>query len=270
MARKIKNDILSSKQKNELTQVIDSLVEERVKERQSKFIEKYTSFIVESTTKKLTEAVKGQLSEDMQNEIDKVNDKAQRLCRSVILESSNKISTYKKNQEKLIEEFKTKAPEMIENLAEEKAQKIQEEAIQTIDKYKNNVKIVESMKQTLEQSGFVINEDVNSVIKTKTNEVMGLKTQLNKAQRDLKIAELTEGMLPNQKKNMVNLLEDYSTDTEVEKHFKESKDKILSENRMIVEEEVVAIPDNKVTKKLEEDRVFSDFLSLSKEFNDKK
>jgi len=271
MARKMMdNDILSSKQKKELSGIIESLVEERVKENQSKFIEKYTSFIVESATKKLSGKIKDSLTEEMTAKVDEANDKAQRLCRSVILESSNKISTYKKNQEKLVEEFKNTAPKLIEKLAEERAEEIQAEAIDTIDKYKKDVQIVESMKDTLAKVGFIINEDVDDVVKTKSNEVMNLKTKLNRAERDLKVSELTEGMLPNQKEKMSTILEEYSSSSEVEKHFKSIKEKVLVENTVVETKEVIVpIEKTELEKKMLHEEQFSNFLSSSKEFMNK-
>jgi hypothetical protein len=256
------NNILTESQKNELKGVIDSLVEERTQEIIRGFIQKYTSFIVESATQKILTKAKKDLIGKINEDIENIKNMTEKVVRSVVLESSNKISENKKATEKLVEEFKTSAPALIEKLSEEKAQEIAKESIELSKKSKKSIEMMEGMMNGLTELGYVINEDVDQIGKKSKNEILGLKTELVKIKRDLRVAELTEGMLPNQKERVIELLEEYSTATKVEQVFGKIRDKVIEENTFVKTEEK---PEKKEKVITEEDNL-DNLLGLSKTF----
>jgi hypothetical protein len=256
------NNILTESQKNELKGVIDSLVEERVQENIRAFIQKYTSFIVESATQKILTKAKKDLVGKINEDIDNIKTMTEKVVRSVVLESSNKIAENKKATEKLVEEFKTSAPALIEKLSEEKAQEMSKEAIALKERSERSIQVVEGLMKGLEGIGYVINEDVDQIGKKSKNEILGLKTELTKIKRDLRIAELTEGMLPNQKERVIELLEEYTTAAKVEQVFGKIRDKVIEENTFVKSEPK---PEKKEKVMTEEDNLDS-LLGLSKTF----
>ena len=253
-------DILTEAQKEELKKVIDVLVEERVQERIKQFSNKYTKFIVESATKKIVGKMKSGLADKITTELEQMREHTEKICRSVVLEASNKIATAKKKQKQLVEEFEKTAPELIQKLAEEKADELSKEAKIAIEE---NARLSESLSGIMKgmtKAGFVINEDVDSAVDKERNEKLMLRTKLVEARRDLKIEQLTEGMLPVQKKEIIKLLEDCTTEKMVEDRFLLAKEKVMSAN-LIIEREEIKKPKEPV---LQEDELFGDFLSSVK------
>jgi hypothetical protein len=256
------NNILTESQKTELKCVIDQLVEERTQEIIKEFVKKYTGFIVESATKKILTKAKSGVVKHINEEIDKIKNTTEKVVRSVVLESSNKVAESKKATEHMVEEFKKTAPKLIDKLSEEKAQKIAEESLRVKKQSEKSIQIVEGVLKGLEGIGYVINEDVDQIGKKSKNEIMSLKTELTKIKRDLRIAELTEGMLPDQKDRVIELLEEYTTANKVEQVFGKIRDKVIEENTF-VKTEKKAEPKPKVIS--EEDNLDS-LLGLSKTF----
>jgi len=260
------NDILTEAQKKELRKIIDSLVEERVQQRNKDFVDKYTKFIVESATTKLVEKVKVGLVERIDEEMKTIRSKAEKICRSVILEASTKIHETKKQQQELVENFRATAPDLIKNLAEDKAKELAADAIQAIAEKERLQESLVSITKGMEKAGYVINEDIDKVIEKEKNEKLMLRTKLAQANRDLKLAQLTEGMLPAQKREMEKLLEDCTTSDMIEDRFLLAKKKVM-ESKVIVEEEVPQeVKERQVEAKrlLDEEQEFSSFLSAAK------
>jgi len=261
------NDILTEAQKTELKKVIDEMIEERVQARNKEFISKYTKLIAESAMTKVLDKIKLTSLQHIDEELSALKTKTERVCRSVILESADKVRLAKKQQKDLISQFQNTAPQLIQKLAEEKANELAAKSLNALsdrDKFKS---IVENITKGLEKSGYVINEDVEHVIEKEQTEKMMLRTKLIRANRDLKLAQLTEGLLPSQKREIEHLLEDCTTDKMVEDRFLLAKKKVL-ESGKIFEEEVISAADRKnieQTKKvLSEEEAFTSFLGAVK------
>ena len=258
------NDILTESQKNELKGVIDSLVEERVQDIMKSFINKYTGFIVESATQKILGSVKNGVVKKINEETDKMKKLTERVVRSVVLEASEKIEKNKKATKQLVEDFKKTAPKLIERLAEEKANLLAEEALENIEKSKKSMSLMEGIVKGLEESGYVINEDIEQVKKKSKNEILKLKTEAIKAKRDLRVAVLTEGMLPNQKSRVIELLEEYKTAEKVDQVFNKIRNKVIEENTFVKQEEKK--PERQATTVISEDDNFDSLLGASMKF----
>jgi hypothetical protein len=264
--------ILTEAQKTELAKVIDELVEERVQQRQAAFVKKYTKFIVESATAKVADKLKTGLLLKVEERIADVQDKAEKACRSVLAEAASKVQKTKKQHAKLIEEFKSTAPKLIEDLAEKKAQEMTEEAQGAVEE---NTRLTEAFKgftEGLSKAGYVINEDVENVIEKERNEKRMLRTKLVEARRDNKIAQLTEGMLPGQKKKVIELLEDCVTEKQVEDRFLSVKAKVLAEDRHVETESVTELQkkQTELESMMSEENAFDQLLGMSSEFLNKK
>lgn len=259
-------DILTESQKVELKKILDTLVEERVQAKTSAFIKKYTNFIVEQATTKITKGMMGKFSARIEEEIGAIKDKSERVCRSVVCEAANKIAGTKAKHKKLVEDFKATAPQLIESLAEKKSQELSEEAILAIEQNKKIAATFAGITKGLESVGYVINEDTDNKLKKLINENLKIRTQLVKQERDLKLAELSEGMLPSQKKDLVELLSECTTAKLVEDKFKFARDKIMKKD-LVVEEVVV---EKKKTEVINEDEIFSQMLVGSKRFIEKR
>jgi len=255
-------DILTESQKTELQKIIDVLVEERVQQRIKKFSDKYTKFIVESATKKIVSKVKTGLATKINEELDIMRQKTENICRSAVLEASSKISTTKKAQKQLVEEFKRTAPNLIKKLSEEKANELSREAMVAIEENKRLTESLSGIMKGIGKAGFVINEDVDSAVQKERNEKLMLRTKLVETRRDLKVEQLTEGMLPNQKKEIIKLLEDCTTEKMVEDRFLLAKSKVMNSNTHIEEETPKIKPE--VQNMVEEEEMFGDFLSAVK------
>jgi hypothetical protein len=255
-------DILTEQQKTALKGMIDQIIEDRVKEKSSAFIKQYTSFIVEQATKKLSSTFMSKISNRVNEEMESIKTKADQVCKSVIVESSNKIANVKRKHSKLVEEFKATAPKLIENLANQKAQELAEDAIIAIKQNEKLANTVEGITKGLESMGYVINEDVGGKFKNLNNENLKLKTQLIKKERDIRFSELCEGMLPVQKKEMSELLSECTTVKSLEDKFPLVKSKIMKKEAMIEENIEVT---KKVTVINEEDN-FTDLLVGAKKF----
>jgi len=262
----VDNDILTEAQKKELRKIINTLVEEQVQQRNRAFIEKYTKFIAESATTKVVNKVKNKLSTRIDEEMSEIREKAAKICRSVILESSTKIRGVRKEQEKLVEEFQKTAPKLIKNLAEEKAKELASDSIDAISEKERLEEAFTGLVKGMEKAGFVINEDIDKVIQKEKNEKLMLRTKLAQANRDIKVAQLTEGMLPAQKREIETLLEDCTTDQMVEERFLIAKKKVM-ENNTVIEEEVSNEGQEKkavAQKVMEEEEMFSSFLGAAR------
>jgi len=259
-------DILTEAQKVELKKILDTIVEERVQNQTNAFIKKYTGFIVEQATKKITGNLMSKLSTKINEEIGTIKDKSERICRSVVCEASNKIAETKAKHKKLVEDFKATAPQLIESLAEKKAQELAEEAILAIDQNKKIAATFEGITKGLESVGYVINEDVEQRIKKLTSENMEVRTKLIRQERDLKLAELSEGMMPVQKKEVAELLSECTTAKSIEDKFKFARDKIMKKD-VIIEEKIV---ENPKTEIINEEEIFSDLLVGAKKFIQKR
>jgi len=261
-------NILTEKQKAELNEVIDQLVEERVQQRQEAFVKKYTKFVVESATAKVVEKMKEGLILQVEEKISGVEQKAQKACRSVLAEAASKVKTVKDTHKKLIEEFKATAPKLIEEQATKKALEITEEARGALEENNRLVEAFARFTEGLGKAGYVINEDVDNIIEKERNEKRMLRTKLVEARRENKIAQLTEGMLPGQKKKVVELLEDCVTEKQVEDRFLTVKAKVLAESRHVETEDVSKLKkkESEFNAVLSEEQSFNELLGASKAF----
>lgn len=265
------NDILTESQKNELLKIIDDLVEERVREKNKAFVDKYTDFIVESATAKISEKVKDGFSKRIKSTLNEMHDKYEKFSRSVVLEATHKISTSKKNMEKLVEEFKKTAPMIIEGEVKKKTDQLSEEAVQAIQKYEEQKVIVEGLLKGLNKIGYVINEDVNDAVRKKEAVAYTYKTRAIEAEKKLKISDMCEGLLPDQKEKLVPLLEECETAELVEKKFKSMKAKVLKEstNSVVVEKKPDTVKNDKQMKNFNEEEIFGELLRGSLKFNER-
>lgn len=255
-------DILTESQKEALKGIIDQLVEERVREKNDSFIKNYTSFIVEQATRKLSSTFMSKITNRIHEEIQNIQTKADKICRSVVLESSSKVSEIKKKHAAMVEEFKNEAPKLIENLAEKRAEELAEDAIIAIQQNEKLATTVEGITKGLERLGFVINEDTDGRVKGLQHENKELKTRLIKQERDLKLAQLCEGMLPSQKKEMSELLSECTTAKILEEKFSMIKTKVMNKD-VIVEEKKI---EPKKVQVINEEDVFADLIAGSKKF----
>jgi hypothetical protein len=262
------SNILTESQKEELKTILDSIVEERVQSKQNEFIKKYTRFIVEQATKKITSGMMDKLSVRINEEIQEIKNKSEKICRSVVCEASGKIAETKKKHKKLVEEFKNTAPKLIESLAEKKAQELAEEAILAIEQNKKIAETFQGITKGLESVGYVINEDVDKKIKKLTSENMEIRTKLIRQERDLKLSELSEGMLPYQKKEIAELLSECVTAKSIEEKFKLAKNKVMK-TESIIEEEDIPIKKKKEVV-LNEDENFAQLIGQAKKFIEKR
>lgn len=256
------NDILTESQKKELRKIIDTLVEERVHQKNHEFIKKYTKFVAESATEKITKKIKEKMGNRIEEEINRMKKDAEKVCRSVILESASKIANVRNQQKKMVEEFKKTAPKLVKTLAEEKAKELAADAVDAIAEKERLEEALTSITKGMEKAGYVINEDIDRIIEKEKNEKRMLRTKLAQAMRDVKFSELTEGMLPAQKKEIGVLLEDCTTAEMLEDRFLIAKKKIMEEKIHIqdsVSEETRRHMD-KTKSMIEEEEEFSGFL----------
>jgi hypothetical protein len=231
------NNVLTEGQKTQLKGVIDELVEERAREITKEFIQNYTSFIVESVTKKVVSKTKNNIMSQINEEIDRVKSNIKKVTNSVILEASEKIKEEKEKSKTIVEEFKRTAPKLINRLAEEKANQLSEEAIQSINDAKKS--------------------------KDTKNQMLTLKTEMTRLNRDLKIKELTEGMLPIQREKAVKMLEECTTAKMVERNFDKIRSTVLSEGRIIKETKK---PEVKKDPAMLKEESFEDLIKQSSSF----
>lgn len=259
-------DILTEQQKESLKVIIDQIVEERTKLRNSNFIKEYTEFIVEQATKKITKSLMGKMANKINEEIGAIKDKADKVCRSVICEASNKIAETKSKHQKLVEEFKATAPQLIENLAEKKSKELSEDAVIALQQNEKLAATLEGIVKGMESVGFVINEDTEGKLKKIMKENMELKTKIVKSERDLKLAELSEGMLPIQKKEVAELLSECTTSKLIEEKFPLVRDKVMKKD-VVIEEVVEETPKSQM---INEEDVFSELIGMSKKFIEKR
>ena len=255
-------DVLTEAQKEALKGIIDQIVEERAKEQNKNFISQYTEFIVEQATKKLTDQMVQKFANKINEEISVIKDKTDKVCRAVVLESSTKIAETKAKHQKLVEEFKNTAPQLIDRLAEKKAQELSEDAILAIQQNEKLVSTLSGIVKGMESVGYVINEDTDGKLKQTLKENLDLKTKIVKAQRDLKLAELSEGMLPAQKKEVTELLSECTTSKMVEDKFNLVRDKVMKKE-IIVEEKEIEVKKPQV---INEEQSFSELIGMSKKF----
>lgn len=256
-------DILTEGQKEELKKIIDVLVEERVQERIRQFSDKYTKFIVESATTKIINRVKGGLSDKINTDLKHFKEQTEKVCRSVVSEASGKIAKAKQSKKNLLEEFKRTAPNLIKKLAEEKANELSKEAKLIIEENQKLSKSLKRIMSGMKAAGYVINEDVEEAIGKERNEKLMLRTKLVEARRDLKLAQLTEGLLPNQKKQIIELLEDCTTEKMVEDRFLLAKAKIMDSNTHV---DVEKIQKSETINELQEEESFDEFLKVIKNY----
>jgi len=264
-------NILTKVQKTELSKIIDNLVEERVQERQAEYVKKYTKFIVESATSKVVAKMREGLMLKVEEKINEVKTKADKACRSVLAEASFKVQNVKKQHKKLVEEFKQSAPKMIKDLAEKKAKELTEESRGALEE---NTRLAEAFKgfsEAFATAGYIINEDLDNAIEKERIEKRMLRTKLIESRRNNKLSQLTEGMLPGQKKKVVELLEDCVTEKQVEDRFLNVKAKVLAEDRHVETESVSDLKEKQSIFEEEhsEELLFDTFISRSKEFVEK-
>jgi hypothetical protein len=264
-------NILTEAQKKELSKIIDDLVDERVQERQSQFVKKYTKFIVESATSKVVEKMRGGLMLKVEEKIDDVKNKADKVCRSVLAESASRVANIKKQHTKLVEEFKSSAPKMIRDLAEKKAQELAEESKGALEENSRLTEAFKNFTAGLAKAGYVINEDIDNVIEKERTEKRMLRTKLIESRRNNKLAQLTEGMLPGQKKKVIELLEDCVTEKQVEDRFLTVKAKVLAEDRHVETENISDLKrkQSQLEEEQSEDMLFESLIGISKEFIEK-
>jgi ElaB/YqjD/DUF883 family membrane-anchored ribosome-binding protein len=255
------NDVLTESQKVELKGIIDSLVEERVQDKMKEFVHNYTRTIAESAAKKMNEKLQNGLIKNLNEEIQTLRDKSERLCRTIVLEASEKVATAQRKQKKLLEDIRTQAPTMVEELAEEKAKTLAKEAQSVIEENKKYTSSMISILNGLKTAGYVINEDVERVIEKERAEKNLLRQSLVKTQRDLKVAQLTESMLPVQKKRIQELLEECMTAKQVEERFSMVKEKVFAEEFRSAPNTESKKPE---AKELTEEQVFDQFLGVAK------
>jgi len=265
------NNILTEAQKKELSKIIDTLVEERVQEKQAQFVKKYTKFIVESATSKVVEKMRSGLILQVEERINEVKNKAKKACTSVLAEAASKVQKTKNIHKTLVEEFKVTAPKLIKDLAKKEALRLSEEARGAIEENDRLNAAFKNFTEGLSRAGYIINEDLDNAIEKERTEKRMLRTKLVEAKRDLKLAQLTEGMLPGQKKKVKNLLEDCVTEKQVEDRFLTSKAKVLSEDRHVETENINDLREreDKQNKTFSEEETFDSFLSTAKEFMQK-
>jgi hypothetical protein len=256
-------DILTESQKVELKKILNTIVEERVQEQTKDFIKKYTNFITEQAAKKLTGGIVNKLSSRINEEMGFIKDRSEKICRSVVCEASNKIAETKNKHRKLVEEFRATAPKLIENLAEKKAQELSEEAILAIEQNKKIASTFQGITKGLASVGYTINEDVEGKIKKLMSENLEIKTKLIKQERDLKLAALSEGLLPSQKKDITELLSECATAKSIEDKFKIARDKIMKAET-IVENKVLLHP--KKEEVINEEEIFNQLIGASKKY----
>lgn len=258
-------DILSEAQKAELTKIIDGLVEERADIRTKQMMKKFTKFITESVGKKIVAKTKSDLVSRIDEELNAINDKSARVCRSVVTEAAEEVRLAKESKEQLIEEFQKKAPVVMEQEIDKRVKQLTEEARQKIEEAKANKELYENIIDGFKKVGYVINEDVNGVIGKKDSENLELKTELTKIKTTAKIQELTEGMLPKQKERAMELLEDCTSAEQVERNFKDIRMKVIRENNFVEEKEEEKI-DPKTQAIFNEEDEFSKLVSASKRY----
>ncbi len=262
-------NILSKLQQKELRNIIDTLVEERVQERQEIFVKKYTKFIVESATSKVVAKMKDGLILQVEERISDVQSKAKKACKSVLLEASSKVQKQKQIHKTILEEFKKTAPKLIEELAQKKATAITEESRGALEENDRLLSAFKGFTDGLAQAGYMINEDVDHIVEKERTEKRMLRTKLVSVLRENKIAQLTEGMLPGQKKSVLNLMEDCVTSKQVEDRFLTVKAKVLAEEHRHVETESLSEIKEKqliLEAKNSKQKNFSQLLSASKNF----
>jgi len=261
-------NILTEAQKKELSKIIDTLVEERVNERQEKFVKKYTKFIVESATSKVVQKMRDGLMLKVEEKINDVKTKADKACRSVLAEAASKVQKTKTIHKQLVEEFKESAPKLITELAEKKADELSKQAKEAIKENERLEEAFQNFTYGLTKAGYVINEDLDNAIEKERNEKRMLRTKLVEARRDNKISQLTEGMLPGQKRKVIELLEDCVTEKQVEDRFLSVKAKVLAEDRHVETQNITDLKkkQHEVEEAFNEEKYFEDFISQSKEF----
>jgi hypothetical protein len=231
--------ILTDLQRTELKKVIDTLVEEQVESRQKAFIEKYTKFIVENATSKITKKYKTEVMKKFDEELKTIRGKLGKFCRSVVVKAEEKVIDQKQKTQQLIESFEKEAPKFIKTNTKKQVQELAEESIRSIEETKKYKKLIEAMLSGLYKVGYVINEDIDKVIEKERNTSKLLKTELLKTRRDLEFERMTEGMLPEQKAEMSELLNECTTYDELKKRFPLAKKKVFDKNiemRVIREE----------------------------------
>lgn len=260
-------DILTEQQKEALKGIIDQIVEERAKAQNKAFINQYTEFIVEQATKKLTNQMMQKFSAKINEEIGAIKEKTDKVCRAVVCESASKIAETKAKHQKLVEEFKATAPKLIENLAQKRAAELSEEAELALKQNEKLVATLSGIVKGMESVGYVVNEDSEGKLKKIMKENMDLKTQMVKTQRDLKLAELSEGMLPVQKKEVAELLSECTTAKMVEDKFALVRSKVMQKDIIVEEEEEVAAPKKEV---INEEDAFAQLIGMSKNFIQKR
>lgn len=259
-------NILTKIQQKELTSVIDELVEERVLVQKEKFIKDYTKFIVESATSKVVERFKSGLVQQVEEKISGIQKKTEKVCRSVLAEAASKVSGVKKQHKQLLEEFKATAPKLITDLADKKVAEITEDARASIEENKRLNEAFKNFTGGLGKAGYVINEDLDNVVEKERNEKRMLRTKLVESRRDIKLHQLTEGMLPAQKKKVVELLEDCVTEKQVEDRFLTVKAKVLGEERYVDVMDTKKKPDSKVMRELTEEQDLQNLIGASSNY----
>ena len=264
-------NILTETQRKELSVIIDELVEERVALKQDQFVKKYTKFIVESATSKVVEKMKNGLILQVEGKINDIQTKSEKACRSVLIEAASKVKDMKQKHKYLLEEFKVSAPKLVKDLAEKKALELTEDARGAIEENNRLTEAFKNFSSGLSKAGYVINEDVDNVIEKERNEKRMLRTKLIESRRNNKVSQLTEGMLPGQKKKVIELLEDCVTEKQVESRFLKVKAKVLSEDRHVETRDINELKKKELeaNKVINEEQSFEQFLGMSKEYIEK-
>lgn len=257
------SDILTESQKKELKKIIDTLVEERVQEKNKAFVKKYTQFVAESAASKIQKKLQESVTNKIDRKMKQITEEAEKICRSAILQSGNKVAKMKKVQEELVNHFKETAPKLVEKLAEEQAKELASDAILAIEERDQLKESFDAIARGMGKAGFVINEDLDKAIEKERNEKRMLRTKLVEAQRNLKISQLTEGMLPAQKREVETLLEDCTTPEMVESRFLVVKKKVMDANSVIEEDDTRKNSQEvEAAKKVfNEEQILGEFLS---------
>jgi hypothetical protein len=257
------SDVLTESQKKELKKIIDTLVEERVHEKNKAFVKKYTQFVAESAASKIQKKLQESLTKKIDNKMKQITEETEKICRSVIMNSADKVVKMKKTQEELVTHFKETAPKLVEKLAEEQAKELASDAILAIEERDQLKESFEAITRGMSKAGFVINEDLDKAIEKERNEKRMLRTKLVEAERDLKVAQLTEGMLPAQKREVETLLEDCTTADMVESRFLVVKKKVMENQTTLNEDDTRKNKEEiEAAKKVfNEEEILGDFLS---------
>lgn len=241
----IDNNILTEGQKKELSKIIDLIVEERLQQKYNEFVHRYTKMIVESSAEHIVKRCKDIMCEDVNEQIKNIEHKTKKVVKSVLVEASNKIRNTKEDCKLIVEDIIEKTPKLIEAKVKKQTELLAEEAVKSIEETERIKNLFQDITKGLEQTGYVINEDVDGKVKKANKELQTMKIYMEQLEKKNRILELTEGFTPIQSNKIKELLESCQTAEDVEKKFKTVKNKVLTETKKYIEKEITQLNEEK-------------------------